>query len=220
MAAWIAFALYLLGLIAAFGVRSWLQHRATGDTGLRRTTPASAAEWAAQLLFAVALMLGLVAPLLDATGTIDPISALDHPAVALAGAVVALLGLGGVLAAQSTMGRSWRVGVDPTEHTDLVTTGVFRVIRNPVFTAMITASIGLTAMTPTWLQAFALASLVAGIQLQVRVVEEPYLTATHGHTYATYRHHAGRFLPGIGRSRASHAGSSGHSRQQAPARRL
>lgn len=44
-----------------------------------------------------------------------------------------------MLAAQQAMGRSWRIGVDTDERTELVTEGVFGLVRNPVFTAMIVA---------------------------------------------------------------------------------
>ena len=41
------------------------------------------------------------------------------------------------------------------------------------------------------------------VQLQVRVVEEPYLLATHGKTYAAYAARVGRFVPGAGRLHTS-----------------
>ena len=42
---------------------------------------------------------------------------------------------------------------------------------------------------------------IAGIQLQVREVEEPYLRRVHGHTYRDYTTRVGRFLPWLGRTR-------------------
>lgn len=46
-----------------------------------------------------------------------------------------------------------------------------------------------------------LAVVHAGIQMQVRAVEEPHLLATHGQAYAHYAARVGRFLPWIGRLR-------------------
>ena len=40
--------------------------------------------------------------------------------------------------------------------------------------------------------------LVAGVELQVRFVEEPYLARTHGDTYRDYCRRVGRFIPGVG----------------------
>ena len=41
--------------------------------------------------------------------------------------------------------------------------------------------------------------LVAAVQLQVRVVEEPYLRRVHGRVYRGYAARVGRFVPGLGR---------------------
>lgn len=198
--AWFALVIYLVGVATAFGLRGWLHYRATGDSGHRWRRPGFGnGEWWAQVLFVGALVLGLVSPVLAATGGARPLDWLDHPAVALAGLLVAVVGFGGVVAAQHAMGRSWRAGIDPAERTDLVTGGVFGWVRNPVFTAMLVASAGLTAMVPSMLQLLALACLLVGVELQVRMVEEPYLHRVHGPAYSTYTERVGRFLP-TGRS--------------------
>ncbi|MCT7350596.1 methyltransferase [Streptomyces coelicoflavus] len=81
------------------------------------------------------------------------------------------------------MGASWRVGVNTDERTTLVTGGLFAHARNPVFTAMAITALGLALMVPNWVSLLALACLITAIQLQVRVVEEPYLKAMHGPAY-------------------------------------
>jgi protein-S-isoprenylcysteine O-methyltransferase Ste14 len=40
------------------------------------------------------------------------------------------------------------------------------------------------------------ALLIVGIELQVRCIEEPYLSRVHGTSYQTYGARAGRFCPG------------------------
>lgn len=99
------------------------------------------------------------------------------------------------------MGTSWRIGVDAQERTDLVTTGPFASVRNPVFTAMITALLGMTLMVPHLATLAALLALVVAVELQVRFVEEPYLVRVHGQAYLSYARTAGRFVPGLGRLR-------------------
>jgi protein-S-isoprenylcysteine O-methyltransferase Ste14 len=44
-----------------------------------------------------------------------------------------------------------------------------------------------------------LVALVVGIELQVRLVEEPHLLRAHGETYAGWASRTGRFFPGVGR---------------------
>lgn len=84
-------------------------------------------------------------------------------------------GVVGTLAAQTDLGRSWRIGVDPTEETDLVTTGAFAVVRNPIFTAMAAFSLGAVLAQRTPRSTVAAATMLAAIEMQVRLIEEPYL---------------------------------------------
>lgn len=66
------------------------------------------------------------------------------------GAVIAVVGIALAFVAQHTMGASWRIGVDTTERTDLVTHELFALIRNPIFTALLITQLGTTLMAPTW----------------------------------------------------------------------
>lgn len=193
-----ALSLYLLGLLLAFGVRTLAAWWRTGDSGFRRpdTTPFNAAWWST-VLFAAALFLGLAAPVAALTGWLTPV-ALTHSMLGGTGLAVMIAALVLVLTSQAAMGASWRVGVDATEHTALVTTGVFAIMRNPVFTAMVMLMAGMVAAVPTVLALAALAALVAAVQIQVRAIEEPHLACTHPITYPAYAARTGRFLPGIG----------------------
>lgn len=119
------------------------------------------------------------------------------------GTILAVLGVADTLAAQTSMGTSWRIGVDENERTALVTTGAFALARNPIFTAMIATAVGLAAMVPNVVSVFGLILTVAVIELQVRAVEEPYLRRLHGDDYLRYAAAVGRFLPGIGRQRTA-----------------
>jgi protein-S-isoprenylcysteine O-methyltransferase Ste14 len=198
-AAGIALGLYLLGVLTTFGVRTWLHHRRTGTTGYRGLSGApGSAQWWGGILFVAALVLGAAGPALALAGTRP--APLEVPAVLRwLGAAVAVLGFLAVLAAQTGMGSSWRIGVDPGERTTLVTSGAFALVRNPIFTAMITALAGLTLLVPTLTMGLAFACLVVAIELQVRVVEEPYLRRTHEQEYTQYARRVGRFVPGVGR---------------------
>jgi protein-S-isoprenylcysteine O-methyltransferase Ste14 len=196
----LAVVLYAAYLGLAFGLRTWLQVRRTGATGFvgLRGAPGSP-EWAGGVLFAGALVLGAAAPVLDLADLAGPIAALDG---GLGHGVGAALGVGGIaatLAAQIAMGDSWRIGVDPGERTEMVTDGPFAVVRNPIFAAMLPTSLGLVLLVPSVVALVGLAALLIALQLQTRVVEEPYLLATHGDDYAAYAARVGRFLPRVGR---------------------
>jgi len=97
------------------------------------------------------------------------------------------------------MGDSWRVGVDESEKTQLVTSGLFGWVRNPIFSFMWLSVAGLVLVVPNALSLLASSLTVLGIEAQVRAVEEPYLKHIHGEAYARYAATVGRFVPGIGR---------------------
>lgn len=181
------------------GLRIAIQVRRTGATGFHRVHggPGSAEWWAGFLIFAGALTAPLV-PILILLGVLEPIAALDTPAVHVLGLVLASAGAILVFSAQMAMGDSWRIGVEPDECTELVTSGPFRIIRNPVFGAIIPVGIGYALMVPTVFSIAGLAVFATALELQVRVVEEPYLLDTHGETYRRYASRVGRFVPGFG----------------------
>lgn len=83
-------------------------------------------------------------------------------------------------------------------HTDLVVHGPFRYARNPIFSAMLITACGLAMTIPNVVSIVGLLSLIAALQVQVRLVEEPYLLATHGDVYRSYARVVGRFSPGMG----------------------
>lgn len=71
-------------------------------------------------------------------------------------------------------------------------------MRNPIFTAMFVFGFGIALVTPNVVVIAGFVLLVATIEVQVRVVEEPYLSATHGDAYRDYCAGVGRFVPGVG----------------------
>jgi protein-S-isoprenylcysteine O-methyltransferase Ste14 len=195
----LALALWALFGIVAVGVRVLLHLRRTGTTGVRGVSgrPGST-EWFAGVSFVVATVLGAAAPVLALAGVVEPIAALDGGAAHVIGAALFAIGLAVLVWAQAAMGRSWRIGVDESESTALVTGGPFEVVRNPIFTTMIVMWIGLTLLVPSVVSLVSLALLVGGLELHTRLVEEPYLLRTHGEVYAAYAGRVGRFVPGVG----------------------
>ena len=195
----LALVLYLVYLALAFGLRTVIQLRRTGSTGFHGVggRPGSP-EWLAGVGFVLALAVGFAAPVLALTDVVEPIEALDRTGLHILGAALAGGGIAATLMAQLAMGTSWRIGVDPDERTELVTTGPFAIVRNPIFAAMLPTSLGLTLLVPSWVAITGLVGLVVALELQVRVVEEPYLLTTHGARYAEYASRVGRFVPALG----------------------
>jgi len=201
-------AIAALVLFAAFillgGVlRAVIQRRRIGNIGNRRPLfAARSLEWWALAATDVGyLTVGLGGPITDLLG-VAPLGVLDHPAVRGVGVALAVLGILAAFAAQLSLGDSWRIGVDEAERTALVTTGAYRLVRNPIFAATILAFLGIAFMVPNPVAITGAILTVIGIEVQVRLVEERYLRRVHGLAYIDYASRVGRLIPGLGRLRA------------------
>lgn len=194
----LALLLYVCFFLVAFVWRTWVHYRRTGDHGFRGFSgQASPVERVAGALLGVSLLAIFAAPVAELYGLIG--AAAVPPWLAVPGLVCAFAGLLLTLAAQGQMGSSWRVGVDPQERTELVVEGLFRVVRNPIFSAMGVFVLGCALLVPNVLSVVGLVCGAFGLELQVRLVEEPFLLRVHGEAYAGYARRVGRFVPGLGR---------------------
>lgn len=180
--------------------RFWHQRKTTSDFGLRGIVagrPGSAGWWGGAAIV-VSFILLLAIPMLETIGLLQRTAA---PGWQIAtGVAVMAIGIVVTSAAQIGMGQSWRVGVRPGERTELVTTGIFGIVRNPIFSGVVLSGIGSAVLVPrAAMVAAALAALI-GVEIQVRCVEEPHLRKLHGTDYNDYTRRVGRFLPGLGKT--------------------
>lgn len=184
------------GLLAVvFGVRTVLHRRLTGQSGwLAPQTPAARLG---DGLFTVGLVATSAALVGDLAGVVHRLEPLDRPAVAVAGALLWAVGAVLAVAAQSQMGSAWRAGIDLAGADDLVTTGAFGVVRNPFYVGVMAASAGVALMVPNAPAVVGWVGLVVGCEIDVRLVEEPHLRASHGAAWERYARSTPRFVPGV-----------------------
>lgn len=121
---------------------------------------------------------------------------LNHPTVKFIGFGIGLIGLALCRAAQLRMGRSWRVGIDTDHPTDLVTTGLYRTIRNPTYAGLFLLNLGIWLIWPTWTVFLFNVLFIYCLDLQVRC-EEDFLESVHGEAYRAYKRRTKRYIPGI-----------------------
>lgn len=114
-------------------------------------------------------------------------------AVHLAGAALAVLGDLVFAAAVVTMRDSWRAGLARGEHTELVTSGIYRFSRNPAFLGFDLVYAGLLLLFFNWaLLAF---SLFAMLMLHLQILqEEQYLPQVFGEDYLRYQSAVCRYI--------------------------
>jgi Ca2+/H+ antiporter, TMEM165/GDT1 family len=196
-AGWIALSIAAVAaLLGAVGGRRLLRASpARRAMGRAARVPGSPAWWS-RLLYGLATVLGLVAPLLVAADVIDPIALFDDPGIVVIGAGLALLGVALVLASQLELRRGG--SADPV----LASMGLRSRMRNPGLTGIVLATAGTLVMVPTLVAVLAAVLLVVSVQIQVRAVREPMLAQLHGEEYLAYAARTGRFLPRMSLSRS------------------
>lgn len=199
-------ALVLVGIwfLVVFVLRTALQRWRTGSTGLKGFHgELGSLPWVAGAMVSVGFVLALGAPLAALFHWPGGTPLFESTLVHSAGAGLLVMGTIGTLGAQLSMGESWRVGVDESEETQLVTTGLFAWVRNPIFSFMGLSQLGLVLLIPIPFALLGAVLSTVGVVLQVRFVEEPYLAHAHDADYRDYAARVGRFIPGIGRIESS-----------------
>ncbi len=121
------------------------------------------------------------------------INILEYDLFQYTGLILMLFALIWVIMAQLQMKNSWRIGIDSSAKTQLVTHGLFRFSRNPIFFGMTISLAGFFLVFPTVIAfAFFLIGIVL-MQIQIRL-EEEYLLKEHGQIYLAYKKRVKRML--------------------------
>lgn len=110
---------------------------------------------------------------------------------------IAGVGLLIVVLAQAQMGRSWRIGIE-RERTPLVTHGLFRISRNPIYLGLLVVVLGVAVVAPSGWTIVGAVLVYVQVGVQARA-EEQHLIGVHGNMYVDWGRRVGRFVPLVGR---------------------
>jgi protein-S-isoprenylcysteine O-methyltransferase Ste14 len=91
------------------------------------------------------------------------------------------------------LGNSWRVGIDRQTREPLVTTGIFRFSRNPIFVFLDLYVIGTFFINGTLIFLIAALATVAFLHGQI-LREEQFLQSFYGEAYRQYRTNTPRYF--------------------------
>lgn len=116
-----------------------------------------------------------------------------HSTARVAGWALLIASLVWTVIAQTQMGKSWRIGIDQKNRTNLVTSGLFAYSRNPIFLGMRLSMLSLVLLRPNVLTVAAALAADVLIQIQVRL-EEDFLLKQHGTKYEEYMRKTRRWL--------------------------
>ena len=142
--------------------------------------------------------IGYLAPL--AWMAVPALSVADYPlrpTPLLAGTACLALGLWVFHRSHADLGTNWSVTLEIRESHRLVTHGIYRAVRHPMYTALLLYGVGQALVVPNWLAGPAnLIALVALVMLRLPA-EERLMLDTFGGDYAAYMSRTKRLLPGV-----------------------
>lgn len=114
-------------------------------------------------------------------------------AVAWVGVGFCFAGLALLLLSLVSLGKSFRVGIDPDHPDQLVTNGVLGLTRNPIYVAFGFVLLGQFLLFPNWIMLLYLFAAAGLFHRQV-VREEAYLRSHYGHEYSEYCRRVRRYI--------------------------
>jgi protein-S-isoprenylcysteine O-methyltransferase Ste14 len=118
----------------------------------------------------------------------------DLPVLRWMAVLVAAAALVGTLVCWKRMGRSWRMGIDPNEKTQLIVTGPYAYVRHPIYALQSLLLLTSFVAVPNIMMLSVMVIAMLLLQWEARR-EERHLLRTHGADYAEYLRRVGRFVP-------------------------
>lgn len=143
------------------------------------------------LLLVIFVLANAVFP--ESYGYFLPITWLENIYLKDVGAGMMIVSLILTFIAQAQMRDSWRVGIDEQTKTELVTKGLFRYSRNPIYLGMVLALLGAFFIAPTGVTLLILVLSYVLMQIQIRL-EEQYLIRLHGQRYLDFKKKVRRWM--------------------------
>jgi protein-S-isoprenylcysteine O-methyltransferase Ste14 len=182
---------WFAGLVAWYIIRYPFQRR---STKVRVTN--SLFGWRESGLLALAFVGLWVVPVIYAlTGFPSSLERQLIPAVAILGVATLCGALVLFFHSHADLGRNWSLSLQLRDEHRLVTTGVYRAIRHPMYASFFLLAIAQLMLLPNW---FAGASGLIGVGLlyafRVRQ-EERMMLDRFGAEYVDYMTHTGRLIP-------------------------
>ena len=184
----------ILGIIAAiaiirapFGRQSRKIAIAENHRGPRET-----------LVLALAWLGSMIIPLLWVFSPLFAIADYPlNPVVFLAGVLVAASGLWLFRQSHVELGKNWSISLDLREGHQLVTSGLYRHVRHPMYTSIFLYALGQALVVPNWIAGPAnLAAFLVLFAVRVQS-EEQMMADKFGDQYRNYLAKTKRLIPGI-----------------------
>lgn len=117
-----------------------------------------------------------------------------HISMRIAGVIITALGVLAFIVSVLQMKDNWRAGVQREEKTNLITTGIYSISRNPAFLGFELMYIGILLVFFNWYLCCSTIFAVVFFHLQIVNVEEEFLTEAFGEEYLAYKKKVCRYI--------------------------
>lgn len=131
------------------------------------------------------------------TGYPQSLDTTFHPVLATLGAVCMVAFLGLFHAVHRQLGRNWSITLEIREDHALVTDGLFKRIRHPMYSSFWLWAIAQALLLPNWLAGFAGLVSIAALYFGRVAREEAMMRETFGSQYEAYMNRTKRIVPWI-----------------------
>jgi protein-S-isoprenylcysteine O-methyltransferase Ste14 len=190
---WFAKAIVLVASLAIL-VIPHSRHGSRGDPGKGMATPRGPLELTLLALVAVGFLLPLV-------WVATPVLAFADYPLRLGRFMVGLLslvaGLGLYDRSHADLDTNWSIALEVKAKHQLVTHGVYRLVRHPMYSALLLYSVGLALVLPNWIAGPWYGGSFAAL-LGVRLGrEERMMLEAFGKDYEAYMARTQRLIPGV-----------------------
>ena len=113
------------------------------------------------------------------------------------GVICLVIGLWLFYKSHADLGTNWSVTLEVRERHRLITQGVYRRIRHPMYSALVLYSVGQALVIPNWV-AGPSTGVAFAILISLRIhAEEKMMSETFGDEYAEYEARTKRLVPGV-----------------------
>ena len=187
-------AVFLFGLLPYVAIRSAYQMRA------RRTAKTIHRSNGGDRVLITLVVIGqFLLPLVYIFSSwVDFANYAPMPGVGFAGIFIWLAGLWLFWRAHVDLGDNWSVNLELRAAHQLVTHGVYGLVRHPMYAAFLLLGVAQALLLPNWLAGTA-ALVTVALMCLVRIPTEEAMMCEHfGQTYREYILRTGRVMPRIG----------------------
>jgi len=121
----------------------------------------------------------------------------SHPVPLLAGVLCLALGLWLFARSHADLGTNWSITLEVRERHELITHGIYRRVRHPMYAALLLYSLGQALVLPNWIAGPSYGVAMAVLFALRLGPEERMMLEEFGEQYEAYRTRTKRLVPGV-----------------------